>query len=112
LAVNPGVLQKPVSIVAIRAMQLAKAKQDELQQGEELEAVLSAESPVAEIDRAFAVKDRSSCVCSDRQDRSRISLRSVFGKIADRRRSRPTTMLQAATLRQAHWPRVEPFLLS
>jgi hypothetical protein len=93
-------------------MQLAKAKQDGLQQGEVPEVLLSAESRVAGIGRAFAATDRSSCVCSDRQDHSRISLRSVFGKIADTRRNRPTTMLQPATLRQADWPRAEAFLLS
>jgi len=93
-------------------MQLAKAKRDELQQAAELEALLSAESPIAEIGRAFAVIDRSSRACSDRQDHSRISLHLVFGKIADRRRSHPTTMLQPATVREADWLRVETLLLS
>jgi hypothetical protein len=75
--------------------------------------LLSAESPVAGIDKAFAAaKNQSSFFCNDQQGRSRTSLQAVSERIADTLHNRPIAMLQRATEIEADWPRAETSLLS
>ncbi len=112
LATNRVVLLRRGSFAAIGASHSVKVKQDVSQQRAAPWVLPSAAARAVEIDKVFAAKNLSSCVCNDRQDHSRISLQAVPERIADMLRSRPKAMLQLATARGAGWPRAETFLLS
>jgi hypothetical protein len=113
LAVNPVALQRRGALAATGANQLGRAKQDGSQQQLAPGVLLSAESPLAGIDKAFAAaKNHSSFFYNDQQDRSRIFWQAVSERIAGTLHNRPIAMLQRATEIEADWPRAETSLLS
>jgi hypothetical protein len=112
LAVNPVALRRRGALAATGANELVRAKQDGSQQQLAPGVLLSAESPIVGIYKAFAAaKNQSSFFCNDQQDHSRIFLQAALERIAGTLRSHPIAMLQRATQIEPDWSRAGTSLL-